>query len=67
MPDYYGDFLILESCHYGCNNCGAEYWVVGELRWCLVCQVNIWDEEMTEYRRSCSSLHELNEVIRRAE
>ena len=62
MGDYYGDFVELDPGHYGCNSCGAEYWSTGELRWCPVCQYNIWDEEMDEYRRLCSLAHELSHL-----
>lgn len=57
MGDYYGDFIKLEPCHYGCNDCGAEYHCVGEPRWCVVCQENIWEEEMKEYRGLRSLAH----------
>ena len=57
MNDYYGDFTRLDPCHYGCNNCGAEFYSVGELRWCPACQADIWCEEMAEYRRLCSIAH----------
>lgn len=34
----YGDFISLGPRHWGCNNCGAEYWCESELRYCPKCQ-----------------------------
>ena len=57
MGEYYGDFVRLKPCHFGCNDCGTEYWSIAELRWCPECQYNIWDEGMDEYRRLRSQIH----------
>lgn len=56
--EYFGDWVELEPCYRGCNNCGAEYLSVGELRWCPSCQSNIFDEGMEEYRRLVNLLHD---------
>jgi len=61
--DYYGDFVCLGPTHYGCNNCGAEFYCVGEPRWCTRCQYFIWDDEMERYRKLCAELHSYKEDI----
>ncbi|KKN74226.1 hypothetical protein LCGC14_0393120 [marine sediment metagenome] len=62
MPDYYGDFVQLEPCHYGCNDCGAEIQSIGEPRWCMACQGNIWDDGMEEYRRLRSAFYDSHKL-----
>uniref|UniRef100_A0A6M3LPE4 Uncharacterized protein n=1 Tax=viral metagenome TaxID=1070528 RepID=A0A6M3LPE4_9ZZZZ len=61
MPDYYGDFVQLEPCHWGCSDCGTEIWSIEELRWCPNCQGFIWDDGFEEYRRLAIEAHKLRE------
>ena len=62
MPNYYGTFLH-SGIHWICKDCGARITSTAELRWCPVCQANIWTDDMKEYRELMERLHEMNKEL----
>ena len=56
----YGYWTKLRPCYWGCNYCGAEIFAIGEPRWCVACQHDVWEDYMAQYRIACQEVHDNN-------